>query len=101
VSDLPTIPTLSTFAPHVGGTFRLHVAPEHVQDVELVEARRLSNTPAGAGREPFALVFKGPGGAPRLPQQIYRFEHDSVAHDIFIVPIGLDNGRLLYEAIFT
>jgi hypothetical protein len=99
VSDLPT---LSTFAPHVGGTFRLHVAPEHVQDVELVEARLLSNTPASAGREPFALVFKGPGGAPLLPQQIYRFEHDTVPQqDIFIVPIGLDKGRLLYEAIFT
>jgi hypothetical protein len=94
--------TLSTFAPHVGGTFRLHVEPQHVLDVELVEVRPLTDTPARAGRQPFALIFKGPDGAPRLPQRIYGFEHDAIARqDIFIVPIGVAGGRLLYEAIFT
>lgn len=94
--------TLSSFAPHLGATFRLHVDPQHVVDLELTEARALTDTPARAGRDPFALLFKGPAGAPRLPQRIYGFEHEAIGRqDIFVVPIGIDGGRVIYEAIFT
>ena len=98
-------PSLATFTPHVGQTFRLTVDPGTRIDVELVRAKPLDD-----GRQPFqnrpgqrqafALVFRGPE-TPRLAQRIYRFEREALAEDIFIVPIGLDGGRLLYEAIFT
>ncbi|MDX6508976.1 MAG: hypothetical protein QOG81_728, partial [Gaiellaceae bacterium] len=37
-----------------------------------------------------------------LPQQIYRFDHDELGTlEIFIVPIGTDEGGVRYEAVFT
>jgi len=92
--------TMSSFAPHLGETFKVRIAPEHVLDMELVEARPLGAT-APPGREAFALLFKGPATM-ILPQRIYRIEHDAVGeHDLFIVPIGPGRGGLLYEVIFT
>lgn len=97
--------SLATFTPHLGRTFRLTAAPDLQIDVELVQARPLDEArqpfPNRPGqRQAFALVFRGPD-TPRLPQRIYRFEREAFAADIFVVPIGLDGGRLLYEAIYT
>ena len=98
--------SLATFAPHVGHGFRARLTAERVVDLELVEVKPLGATSGGvvreaAGRQPFALYFKGPG-ALLLPQQIYRIEHDALGdRDIFIVPLGPKQGGMLYEAIFT
>jgi hypothetical protein len=54
-----------------------------------------------AGREggSFRLVFVGPA-EPVLPQAIYPFRSDDEVVDIFIVPIGREQGGTEYEAIF-
>lgn len=87
--------TLSTFSPYLGQTFRLALDSSRRLEVELIEA-----TGVGEGR-PFSLVFRGPKDL-RLPQRIYPFEHDRLgAFDLFIVPIGLDEHGLRYEAVFN
>ena len=98
--------TVATFAQHLGDTFRLHPDPSRAVDMELIEATELGarSAPASARQErrtPFSIVFRGPQDL-RLPQQIYRMEHDQIgAFDLFLVPIGPDEQGLRYEAIFT
>jgi hypothetical protein len=91
--------TASDFSPHVGDRFRLHVDDDTTRDVELIEVEE--GDPAGHGRAPFSLVFRGPT-EPILPQQIYRFDHGELGTlEIFIVPIGTDEDGVRYEAVFT
>jgi hypothetical protein len=46
-------------------------------------------------------VFRGPQDV-SLPQRIYRVEHAGIgAFEIFLVPIGPDEGGHRYEAVFT
>jgi hypothetical protein len=55
----------------------------------------------GPGYETFSLIFEGPADHP-LPQQIHRCEQEQLGRfDLFIVPIGLEAGRLRYEAVFN
>ena len=57
--------------------------------------------PAGKGREPFSLFFRGPEH-PILPQSIYRLESDvAEALEIFLVPTARDAGGVTYEAVFN
>lgn len=53
------------------------------------------------GVERFSLYFLGPGDL-LLPQRIYHMEHDALGQlDIFIVPIGIQDKRYQYEAVFS
>lgn len=53
------------------------------------------------GVERFTLHFLGPSDL-YLPQSIYHMEHDALGTlDIFIVPIGIQDTRYQYEAIFS
>jgi hypothetical protein len=98
--------TLETFSPHVGETFRIPLQGDQAVELELVDARTLVDSYAGRpaprpARAPFALMLKGPL-TPILPQQIYPLEHATIGrHELFIVPIGPDQGRMRYEVIFT
>src|SRR5262249_10115314 len=95
--------SLATFAALVGRRFQIEIEGADPVDVELVEATGL---PAGRAhgaprREPFSLIFLGPP-APLLPQRIYGFVHEGLGHlEIFIVPIGRDDGGARYQAIFN
>lgn len=98
--------TISSFADKVGDTFRIEAGADHRIDTRLLEAKALANKTADgtrrvAARDPFSLLFHGPG-TPQLPQNVYRVSHDVLgAYDIFLVPIGIRDGGLLYEAVFT
>jgi hypothetical protein len=51
--------------------------------------------------EQFSLLFHGPD-QPLLGQGSYQFEHARMgAFEMFIVPIGREPGRLIYEAVFS
>lgn len=53
------------------------------------------------GVDRFSLYFLGPGDF-YLPQRIYRMEHDTLGQlDIFIVPVGIQDKRYQYEAVFS
>jgi hypothetical protein len=98
--------TLETFSPHLGETFRIPLQADQTVDLELVDARSLHDPYAGRpgprpARSPFGLVFAGPI-SPVLPQRIYPIEHAAIGrHELFVVPIGPDQGRMRYEVIFT
>jgi hypothetical protein len=98
--------TIASFEDKIGHTFRIEAEADHTIDTRLVDAKVLTNKTADGAprvsvRDPFSLLFQGPG-TPRLAQQIYRVSHDTLgAHDIFLVPVGVRDGGLLYEAIFT
>ena len=97
--------TIHTFSGHLGGKFCVYPdASNSPLEVELISATALGGS-AGceppARRQPFSIVFRGPGDV-LLPQRIYRIEHEEIgAFDLFLVPIGLDEEGLRYEAIFT
>lgn len=98
--------TVSTFAPHLGDTFRIYSDSGSSLQVELIEATELgqgSGHGPGSppGRTPFSIVFRGPPEG-FLPQRIYRIEHDGIgSFDLFLVPIGPDGEGMRYEAVFT
>ena len=96
--------TVETFSGHLGDTFRVYPGDSSPLDVELISATGLGEG-AGRGasgrRQPFSIVFRGPGDVP-LPQRIYPMEHDRIgSFDLFLVPIGPDEKGLRYEVIFT
>jgi hypothetical protein len=96
--------TSESFAPHVETVFRL--GPEGAAGLELT---LVSATPVGQARRAerfreraFSVIFLGPPQAPVLPQQIYRLEHGALGVlEIFLVPIGAEEGRMRYEAVFN
>jgi pimeloyl-ACP methyl ester carboxylesterase len=96
--------TVETFSGHLGSTFRIHLDDLPQMDVELISATKLGRSTGEEPpdlRQPFSLVFRGPGDA-LLPQRIYAMEHDRIgSFDLFLVPIGPDEKGLRYEAIFT
>jgi hypothetical protein len=91
-------PTVATFEPLVGDRFGVG---EGSTAVELVLE---SATAAGewpGGRDPFSLVFLGPG-EPMLPQAIHVLRHAGLGVlEIFLVPIERGDDGVRYEAIFT
>lgn len=97
--------TFATFAELLHTQFRVQAGPTIVVELELVEATATNSARQAAatdfGGESFSLIFSGPADA-LLAQQMYRFEQSKVGgFDLFIVPIGREQGRLRYQAIFN
>jgi hypothetical protein len=97
--------TREEFAKHLGSKFHIHVDASNRLEVELIEAVVLNSRSSRNGRplkrDPFSVVFRGPKDT-RLPQRIYRFEHEPMGViEMFIVPIGPDEIGMRYEAVFT
>jgi hypothetical protein len=62
------------------------------------EAFRSGHAPP---RLPFSVILQGPA-QPVLAQRIYRLHLPELgALDLFLVPVGLDPGGVLYEVCFT
>jgi hypothetical protein len=94
--------TLDNFLPHLNQTFTIRL-----DGIEPIELELVSVTPANAAaqpavRQPFSLLFLGPVSPQYLVQHTYRLEHPQFGeHDLFLVPLGPQNGRMRYEAIFS
>lgn len=91
------------FDPHVGDEFQLDVDGDQTLPLELVSSHPLSSdTVESATRTPFSLIFRSPGEQRHAPQRIYTVRHPELgAMEIFLVPIGPDEGGMRYEAVFT
>jgi hypothetical protein len=98
--------TIETFAPHVGGTFRMQVAPAQVLELELLQvtpltAKQSDGSEPPQGRRPFSLLFRGPAHLV-APQRMYPIEHAALGtSELFVVPLGPGQGGMLYEIIFA
>lgn len=96
--------TPDSFTPHVGTTFLVETGGGDRLGLSLVSAQAVgSSRRSGAVRErAFSVIFLGPAGAPILPQRTYRLEHEEMgALELFLVPVGVDGGRVQYEAVFN
>ncbi|MBV8159904.1 MAG: hypothetical protein JO265_03170 [Acidimicrobiia bacterium] len=99
--------TQETFESLVGSRFGV-LAPGGAsvgagQEVELVEVRSFGAAPAQPAPTAtgFALLFVGPAGA-QLPQGTYELAHPELGTvPLFLVPVGLDERGVQYEAVFT
>lgn len=89
---------LTDFEPHLKTRFTLHGTAGPVE-IRLEQARRLGQGLREGGA--FALLFVGPR-QPVQPQAIYPLEHEEMGrHEIFLVPVGPQEGGMGYEAVFT
>jgi hypothetical protein len=96
--------TSADFAPHLHDPFRIDLGNNLIIDLELITVTDLNPATAAKpeGRRPFSIEFLGPSSQQYLPQHIYRLEHAAFgALEVFLVPLGLLNGRMHYEAIFN
>jgi hypothetical protein len=100
--------TKESFAPHVGSQFRFQIDGSNWVATELIEVTgrgpggtRAAGAPP-ATRERFSIIFRGPQ-TPMLSQGMYRVEHETlgVIEDLFIVPVGISQEGLFYEAVFS
>ena len=94
------------FAERLQDIFRVCLADSQSVELRLIEAtlaRPSGRGPMAVERRSaaFALLFSGPPDAP-LPQRMYPLENEKIGRfEIFIVPVGRDGDRLLYEAVFN
>jgi hypothetical protein len=92
----------SDFMPHLNQTFTVRL-----EGIEPIELELVAVTERGTGfqpgvRQPFSLLFLGPASSQYLAQHMYRLEHPEMgALDLFLVPLGPQQGRMRYEAIFN
>jgi hypothetical protein len=92
----------SDFLSYLNGTFRIQLEGIEPIDLELVSVTEAGPAPRPEARQPFSLHFLGPVSSQYLLQRTYRLEHEHMGTlDLFIVPLGPEEGRMRYEAIFT
>ncbi len=92
----------SDFCPYLNETFYIHMEGIEPIDLELVSATESGSPSRPETRAPFSLQFLGPVSSQYLVQHIYCLEHEQMgALELFIVPMGLEIGRMRYEAILN
>jgi len=92
---MPEQLSLKDFAPHVHSRFS--VAAVENYELELTEITDHSN----AHLEQFSLVFTGVA-SPWLQQGSYRLSHPHMRQcELFLVPIGLGDDGMRYQAVFS
>jgi hypothetical protein len=97
--------TLDTFRRYVGEDFQIAARPDGTSTLRLASAQDLSEKsgadPGPGRRTPFSLLFHGPVEN-YLRQATYLIRHDAIGEfPLFLVPLGPEEGRMRYEAIFT
>lgn len=83
---------------HLHTNFKVQVEGSDPVTLELIEVAETSSSPQF---EQFSAFFLGPN-ARWLGQGIHRLEHDKLgSFDLFLVPVGADEGGTRYEAAFA
>ena len=85
------------FSNRVGKTFEVRVQ-NHQVPLRLHAFQELPPTQRAGGS--FRLEFLGPP-APQLGQGVFAFHIDTDQYNIFIVPLGPQEGGMMYEAVFA
>ncbi len=90
--------SVETFEPYVGTVF--HAQSETGAPVSLTLFRVVPGPPHPQVRQ-FSLFFNGPL-EPCLPQQIVHLSQETLGEmDLFLVPVGIDNSKVIYQAVFN
>jgi hypothetical protein len=86
------------FAPHVNTRFQMQISDDTSLEIELVSVEDKTPSPR---QEQFLLTFRAPLEAPPL-QRLYHLRHEQLGSGrLFLVPIGMDEEGLTYEAVFN
>jgi hypothetical protein len=90
------------FVPHLNQTFTVRLDGMEPVGLELVLITERGPGFRPGARQPFSLLFLGPVSSHYLLQHMFRLEHPEMGVlDIFLVPLGPEEGRMRYEAIFS
>ena len=90
------------FKPQVDHVFSIRLDDATTIDLQLVSVTELGGVTGTGTRTPFSLHFLGPVSQQYLQQHTYPMVNEILGtFDIFIVPLGVETGRMRYEAIFT
>ena len=93
--------TLESFQPHLNQKFTIHAQPGVEIESVLKACEGLGTGPERGRARQFRLLFLGPL-QPIFPQRIYRVENREFGSvEMFLVPIGPQDGGMRYEAVFT
>jgi hypothetical protein len=86
------------FSEHLHTKFHIKSSDGASIPLELFEVEERALSPKV---ELFFLRFRGPG-APHLPQQIHRFEHEVLGDlDMFVTATGTSEQGIEYEVVFN
>jgi hypothetical protein len=89
--------TIETFRSALQQSFRLD-SSDATLDLVLAEVEDLGE---GYSRRAFSLLFSAPV-KPVMPQAIYRLDNASTGPiELFLVPLGPQQGVFRYQAVFT
>jgi hypothetical protein len=92
----------SDFSPYLNQIFSVQLDGIEPIGLELVLVTEGGKAFRPGARQPFSLHFLGPVSSQYLAQHMYRLEHPELgALEIFLVPLGPQEGRMRYEAIFS
>ena len=90
------------FLPYLHQPFRIRLEGLEPIELELVSVTESGDSPRAGQRRPFSLQFLGPVSPKYLLQRTYALEHAQMGLlELFIVPLGPENQRMRYEAIFN
>ena len=93
---------ITNFTPYLHQIFRIRLDGVEPIDLELISVTDTGPASRPEARRTFSLIFLGPTSPQYLLQHIYRLEHEQMGElELFIVPLGPQEGRMRYEAIFT
>src|SRR5690242_7371501 len=100
----PALETLAAedFQPRIGQVFRLSLSggTQHL-DLTLRQVHTHKYAPPAARRRGFSIVLRSEVTG-HVPQAIYTLTHHEMGTmDLFLVPIGLQDGGMCYEAVFS
>jgi hypothetical protein len=88
----------ASFSEQLNTKFQVHIGETDSLEVELVEVTDGGSTPR---QERFSIVFRGPRNV-LLEQALYKVEHEKMgSFDLFLVPVGMDDEGISYEAVFN
>jgi hypothetical protein len=91
-------PSSKTFSEHLNTAFQVPVAGGAPILLELFEVTDRNDSPR---LEQFSLIFRGPMATP-IRQGLYRLDHEKLGEvELFLVPIGPNEERFCYQAIFN
>lgn len=86
------------FAAHLDSVFQVELEARPPLMLRLFEVTEVDS---GPWQEQFSLLFRGPEDRP-LGQGICQMRHEVLGElALFIVPIGLDERGMQYEAVFN
>jgi hypothetical protein len=99
-ADLTAL-TAADFQERIGESFRVALPDGSGLDLTLAVVQTSRYAPPAARRTGFSLVFWS-ALTTHVPQAIYTLRHPAMGRlDLFLVPIGLGEGGMGYEAVFS